>query len=84
MSNLALTYRNLSKHQDALDLHERTLEMRRRILGEEHPNTCSGLQCVESAIRQVLHDEKHLPRESSRLGWIWRAGNEKPFRLYEV
>jgi hypothetical protein len=37
MSNLAATYGELGRHQDALVLFEKTLEFRRRVLPENHP-----------------------------------------------
>jgi len=62
MSNLAFTYYELGRHQDALVLQEKTLEFRRRILPENHPDigvihlcllilTC-GLTC--SALGQSM------------------------------
>ena len=38
MSNLALTYSELGRDQDALVLREKTLEFRRRVLPENHPD----------------------------------------------
>jgi len=38
MSNLAITYDALGRHQDALVLKEKTLEFRRRVLPENHPD----------------------------------------------
>jgi len=38
MSNLANTYCALGRHQDALVLEEKTLEFRRRVLPENHPD----------------------------------------------
>ena len=38
MSNLAYTYGELGRHQDALVLQEKTLEFRRRVLPENHPD----------------------------------------------
>jgi len=38
MSNLALTFGALGRHQDVLVLEERTLEFRRRVLPENHPD----------------------------------------------
>jgi hypothetical protein len=37
MGNLALTYSYLGRHQDALVMKEKTLEFRRRVLPENHP-----------------------------------------------
>jgi hypothetical protein len=38
MSNLAATYSALARHQEALVLQEKTLEFRRRVLPENHPD----------------------------------------------
>jgi hypothetical protein len=38
MSNLAGTYSKLGRHQDALVLQEKTLELQRRVLPENHPD----------------------------------------------
>jgi len=38
MSHLADTYNDLGRHQDALVLQEKTLEFRRRVLPENHPD----------------------------------------------
>jgi len=38
MNNLALAYSKLGRHQDALVLREKTLEFRRRVLPENHPD----------------------------------------------
>ncbi len=37
MSNLAGTYSELGRHQDALVLHKKALEFFRRVLPENHP-----------------------------------------------
>ncbi len=38
MSNLAATYSDLGRHKDALVMKEKTLEFRRRVLPENHPD----------------------------------------------
>ena len=38
MNNLANTYYALGRHQDALVMQEKTLEFRRRVLAENHPD----------------------------------------------
>jgi hypothetical protein len=38
MNNLAATYSTLGRHQDALAMQEKTLEFRRRMLPENHPD----------------------------------------------
>ncbi len=37
MGNLAVTYRDLGRHQEALMMGEKTLEFWRRVLPENHP-----------------------------------------------
>jgi hypothetical protein len=38
MGNLAITYAALGRHQDALVMQQETLEFRRRVLPENHPD----------------------------------------------
>jgi hypothetical protein len=42
MNNLALTYRDLGRHADALAMFERALEFRRRVLPANHPDIGEG------------------------------------------
>ena len=42
MGNLATTYSNLGRHEDALAMQERVLEFRRRVLPESHPDIGEG------------------------------------------
>jgi hypothetical protein len=37
MNNLATSYFNLGRHQDALVMQEKTLEFQQRVLPENHP-----------------------------------------------
>lgn len=39
MNNLALTYQNLGRYNEALDLQEPLLEVSKQVMGEGHPNT---------------------------------------------
>ncbi len=38
MNNLATSYLTIGRHQDALVMQEKTLELRRRVLPENHPD----------------------------------------------
>ena len=38
MTNLAKTYSALGRHQDALAMEEKTLDLMRRVLPENHPD----------------------------------------------
>jgi hypothetical protein len=44
MSNLAGMYSYLGRYQDALAMNEKTLEFRRRVLPENHPDI--GISCL--------------------------------------
>ena len=38
MNNIAVSFRELGRHQDALELQEKTLQFRRRVLPQNHPD----------------------------------------------
>ena len=42
MGNLAVTYRALGRHDDALAMMEMVVEFRRRVLPESHPSIGEG------------------------------------------
>ena len=42
MGNLAETYSDLGRHEDALAMAERVLEFNRRVLPEDHPDIGEG------------------------------------------
>ena len=42
MGNLASTYSNLGRHNEALAMNERVLEFNRRVLPEDHPDIGEG------------------------------------------
>ena len=50
MNHLAITYRDMGRHADALAMGEQVLEFRRRVLPADHPDIGEG--CVR---RDVLH-----------------------------
>ncbi|KAH8823977.1 hypothetical protein DL96DRAFT_1468582, partial [Flagelloscypha sp. PMI_526] len=43
MNNLAHDSSNRDQHQNALKLNEEVLELRKRVLGNKHPNTLTSL-----------------------------------------
>jgi hypothetical protein len=55
MSNLAFTYFELGRHQDALVLQEKTLEFRRRVLPENHPDTGVMRLCLFASTCDFTH-----------------------------
>ena len=42
MNNLAASYSDLGRHEEALEMKEKTLEFRRRVLPENHPDIGDG------------------------------------------
>ena len=42
MQGLAVSYSYLGRHQEALEMREKTLEFRRRVLPENHPDIGEG------------------------------------------
>ena len=42
MGNLAKSYSDLGRHEEALAMDERVLEFRRRVLPENHPSIGEG------------------------------------------
>ena len=42
MGNLAESYIHLGRHQEAVEMREKTLEFRRRVLPENHPDIGEG------------------------------------------
>ena len=42
MNNLAISYSDLGRHQEAVEMEEKTLEFRRRVLPENHPDIGEG------------------------------------------
>ena len=42
MSNLAVSYSDLGRHEEALEMEEKTLEFYRRVLPENHPDIGDG------------------------------------------
>ena len=42
MSTLANSYSDLGRHQEAVEMREKSLEFRRRVLPENHPSIGEG------------------------------------------
>ena len=72
MNNLALSYRELGRHHDALELQEKTLEFRRRVLPENHPDI--GITCYNlSAILAQVGDFPRAIERAREALCIWQA-----------
>ena len=57
MGNLAATYSALGRHQDALVLKEKTLDFRRRVLPENHPDI--GTSCFNISLSYHQFGDSH-------------------------
>jgi hypothetical protein len=53
MNNLADTRRSLGDLQGARELHEQTMTARRRVLGNDHPDTLTSMNNL-AAVRREL------------------------------
>ena len=54
MSTLANSYSDLGRHQEAVEMEEKTLEFRRRVLPENHPEIGEG-DAAHGGARVALH-----------------------------
>ena len=65
MNNLAVSYCSLGRMEEAAQLHKETLEIRKRALGPEHPDTLQSMNGLASSYRSLgrtkqaaqLHEE---------------------------
>jgi tetratricopeptide (TPR) repeat protein len=69
MGNLANTYSDLGRHQEALVMREKTLEFQQRVLPENHPQI--GIACLNIGINFLevgdLHRALQFAREALRV-----------------
>ena len=54
MGNLANSYSDLGRHEEAVEMKEKTLEFRRRVLPENHPDIGEG-DAAYGGARVALH-----------------------------
>ena len=73
MSNLASTYRDLGRHEDALAMRERVMEFMRRVLPANHPDIGEGC-----AGRDALHVLRLIARGSALFERTYSHGREQP------
>ena len=52
MANLASTYHQRGRYDEAEELEVRVLEIRKRVLGDEHPHMLMSIADLESMYRQ--------------------------------
>ena len=69
MCNLACFYSAHGRHPDALVMHEKSLELRRRLLPENHPDI--GVSCMSAGASALaagnLHRALEFAREALRI-----------------
>ena len=54
MRNLAISYSALGRHQEAVEMREKTLEFTQRVLPENHPDIGEG-DAAHGGARVALH-----------------------------
>jgi tetratricopeptide (TPR) repeat protein len=64
MGNLAITYESLGKYADAEKLQIQVLDMRSRLLGEEHPDTISAMNNLANTYESL---EKYEDAEKLKI-----------------
>ena len=66
MNNLAVVYTVLGRFEEALKLHEETLQIRRRLFGPEHPSTLGSMNnLAELLVRQNRLEEAYRLHEET-------------------
>ena len=82
LSNLAVTYGNLGRHEDALKMQEQVYALRRHVLGEEHPDTLGIMNNLAytygnlGRYKEALKMQEQIYELSRRV-----LGEEHPFTL---
>ena len=72
MGNVAVMYRNIGRHREALVMEEKTLEFRRRVLPENHPDigiSCLNISvsCLKVTDQTNFHRALQFAREALRI-----------------
>ena len=85
MNNLALTFWNQGRWKDAEELDVRVMEMRKRVLGKEHPNTLTSMNNLAFTWKQQGRDGEaiRLMSECVRLR-THMLGADHPFTLSSI
>jgi tetratricopeptide (TPR) repeat protein len=72
MSNLASTYGDLGRHEDALAMKESALEFRRRVLPPRHPDIAVSLYNISNSYEQAGNMPRAVECAREALS-IWQA-----------
>jgi tetratricopeptide (TPR) repeat protein len=60
MGDLAMALSELGRHEEALVMNEQVLELRKRILGAEHPATLTSMVNLASTLRDLGRNQEAL------------------------
>ncbi|KAG9235723.1 Tetratricopeptide repeat-domain-containing protein [Amylocarpus encephaloides] len=60
MANLASTYRNQGRWKEAEDLFVLVMETRKRVLGQEHPDTLTSMNNLAFSWKQLGRSEEAI------------------------
>jgi Tetratricopeptide repeat len=60
MHNLAISYSEVGRRQEALELTEKVVAARERTLGEEHPDTLDSMDCLANHYSEVGRRQETL------------------------
>ena len=85
MGNLASSYSNLGRRQDAVELREKVLEAWKRTLGEEHPDTLLSMGNLASSYSNLGRRQDAVELEEKVLEARKRTlGEEHPDTLLSI
>ena len=84
-AKFALAYREAGRRQEALQLSEQVVEVRKRILGNDHPNTLSSMHNLAKRYSEIGRRQEALQLSEQVLEARKRTlGNEHPDTLKSI
>ena len=60
MANLASTYRNQERWKEAEGLEVQVMETRKRVLGEEYPDTLTSIHNLAFTLKRQGHNDRAI------------------------
>ena len=63
MNGLAVSYSKVGQHQEATNLYKQTLELRKRVLGDEHPDTLRSMINLARSYSNLGLDQEAMTLE---------------------
>ena len=69
MNNLAIVLDCQEKYEEAEQMHRQTLELRKKVLGNEHPDTLVSMNNLTSTLQQQgkCEEAEQMHRQTSEL-----------------